>query len=1072
MTSDSMRYQFAQLVSTSSVRMDRSETYGLSAQKQSADKQFVDGPAVPGGEGAVGSTEKIYCGEHTANVYTIPPHRDFVTALAGGLLDRFGNSPERLAPVLILLPTRRACRTLREAFLRLSGGVPLLLPRMRPIGDVDEDDFAFSVSTDLFSEDVALLEAPPAIPEMKRQLLLAQRILEGQDVSAEQAVLLARALAQLLDQVQTERLSFDRLTDLVPDRFSAHWRQTLNALKIVTEVWPAILAGRGLMDPAAHRNLMLERLQRQWMQTPPDHPIIAAGSTGSIPATADLLATVAAMPGGEIVLPGLDRYLDEDNWSEVRLDESHPQFGLARLLQRLGVDRQAVRDWPESATEKGAGRPAAPVARVRLIAEALRPAETIRARAGDPLGSEELAAALGPDLSLVVCRDPGEEARVIAMAFRRTLDTLGKTATLVTPDRKLGRRVAAEMKRWGVTVDDSAGLPLAATPPASFLLLLVRTVSDALAPIGLLALLKHPLCSAGQAPRTTRQQARALERAALRGPRPKAGIDGLRQRLEASRENGYGPGLTICDDADRLVDRLAELLTPLLADNSPELSDWLRQLCVVAQALAATPEDPAGRRLWTGDAGEVLATFINELAEASKVIGPMLIQDKTSLASLLARLMADRAVRPRYGAHPRLAIQGPLEARLHHADLMILGGLNEGTWPPDPPVDPWMSRPMRQEFGLSSPERRTGLSAHDFVQAFCAPEVIVTRSEKVDGSPTVASRWLQRLDTVLESGLDRKTLQRVRNRGLALAAEASLLDRPPKVESCVRPEPKPPVAARPRKLSVTQIEKWRRDPYTIYARHILQLKPLDAIDPEPGALERGTILHDVFATFIQNYADGPLPPDALTELKGLGREWFRGLAHASGAAAIWWPRFERAAEAFVARETARRAEIRISHVEVPGKISIDAPADAFVLTGKADRIDLKCNGSAEILDYKTGSLPTKNDVDTGFNPQLPLEGLMLRRGGFDDLPEIAEVGALTYWQLGGGRQPLIDRPAGKTPAADLIDAAEEGLVRLIAAYDDPDMPYMARPASTYALAYNDYEHLARIREWAFAEVTQ
>ena len=1072
MTSDSvsMRYRFAQLLNISSVRIDQSETCGLSAQKKSAGKRFVDGPAIPGEEGAVGPAEKIYCGERTASVYTIPPHRNFVTALAGGLLERFGDSPERMAPVLILLPTRRACRTLREAFLRLSGGVPLLLPRMRPIGDVDEDDLAFSVNTDLPLGDVAWFEAPPAIPEMKRRLLLAQRILEGQDVSAEQAVLLARALAQLLDQVQTERLSFDRLTDLAPDRFSTHWRQTLNALKIVTEAWPAILAGKGVMDPAAHRNLMLERLQRQWMQTPPDHPIVAAGSTGSIPATADLLATVAAMPGGEIVLPGLDRYLNEDSWSEVSLDESHPQFGLARLLQRLGVEREAVLDWPESAMETGSGRPAAPVTRVRLIAEALRPAETIRARAGDPLGREELAAALGPDLSLVVCRDPAEEARVIAMAFRRTLDTPGKTATLVTPDRKLGRRVAAEMKRWGVTVDDSAGLPLAATPPASFLLLLARTVSDALAPTGLLALLKHPLCSAGQAPRITRRQARALERVALRGPRPKAGIDGLRRRIAASKKNGYGPGSTICDDAEKLVDRLAKHLRPLLADNSLEFSEWLRQLCDVAQALAATPDDPTGQGLWTGEPGEELARFANELNEASRATGPMPIQDKTSLASLLARLMADRVVRPRYGAHPRLAIQGPLEARLHYADLMVLGGLNEGVWPPEPPVDPWMSRPMRQEFGLSSAERRTGLSAHDFVQALCAPEVIVTRSAKVDGSPTVASRWLQRLDTVLESTLDRKNLQRIRNRGLALAAEAALFDRPPQIESCVRPEPKPPVAARPRQFSVTRIEKWRRDPYAIYARHILRLKPLDAIDADPGALERGIIFHEVFGSFIQNHPDGPLPPDALDELTALGREQFGYLGHASGAAAIWWPRFERAAKAFVATETARRSEIRTSYVEVPGEISIDAPAGLFVLTGKADRIDLKHDGSAEILDYKTGSLPRKKDVDTGFNPQLPLEGLMLRCGGFNDLPEIAEVGALTYWQLGGGRQPMKDQPAGSKPVADLIDAAEKGLVRLVAAYDDPDMPYMARPASAYALTYNDYEHLARLREWAFAEM--
>lgn len=1002
------------------------------------------------------------------SVYTIPPQRDFVTALARGLFDRFGGAPESLAPVLVLLPTRRACRTLREAFLRLSGGAPLLLPRMRPIGDVDEDDLALSAGDDLPPDDGSLFETPPAIPELKRQLLLARLILERErDASAEQAVLLAQALARLLDQAQTERLSFDRLAELAPADLSAHWQQTLEFLKIVTAHWPAVLAENGAMDPAARRNLLLERLERRWAQAAPGHPVIAAGSTGSIPATADLLATVAALPDGQVVLPGLDRHLDEESWSAVEADEGHPQFGLARLLQRLGIRREDVQDWPEPAPADGAALYEAPRARVSLIAEALRPAGTTEAWARRPLDGDTLAAALGPDLGCIVCRDPGEEARVVALAFRRTLDTPGKTATLVTPDRDLGRRVAAEMQRWGVTVDDSAGVPLAATPPASFLLLLARAVEDGLAPTGLLALLKHPLCAAGQPLADTRRQARALERAALRGPRPEAGIAGLRRRLAAARDDRFGPGLAVCDSATALVDRLDGLLAPLLAGKPRAMPDYLRALCSAAAALAASPDDPAGRRLWAGDAGEALAGFIDDLADASAVVAPDALHDR---ATLLATLMLGRVVRPRYGAHPRLAIQGPLEARLHHADLTVLGGLNEGAWPPEAPVDPWMSRPMRLQFGLPSPERRTGLSAHDFAQAFCAPEVLVTRSEKVEGSPAVASRWLQRLDTVLEGALDAETLAGIRERDGALVALARQLDRPARVVSCARPQPRPPVAARPRRLSVTQIERWLRDPYTIYARHILRLRPLDEIDADPGALERGIILHDVFEAFVRDHPAGPLPPDALPKLLALGRARFMDLAHAPGVAALWWPRFERAAEAFVAREAVRRPAIRSSHVEVDGRIEIPAPAGPFTLTGKADRIDLKHGGGAEILDYKTGSLPKVKDVAAGFNPQLALEGLMLRRGGFADVPETADAADLTYWQLSGGRTPLETRPAaGRTPAADLIEDAEAGLARLVAAFDDPARAYAARPASAWALAYNDYEHLARIREWALAE---
>ncbi len=1019
-------------------------------------------------------------GRAAAKVYTVPPHRGFVTALARGLLDRFGSAPEGLAPVLVLLPTRRACRTLREAFLRQSGGAPLLLPRMRPIGDVDEDDLALSAGEDLPPEDDSLFETPPAIPELKRQLMLARLILERErDASAEQAVLLAQALARLLDQAQTERLSFDRLAELAPEELSIHWQQSLDFLKIVTEAWPAVLEENAAMDPAARRNLLLERLERRWAQAPPDHPVIAAGSTGSIPATADLLARVAALPDGQVVLPGLDRHLDAAGWAAVETDEGHPQFGLARLLQRLEIGREDVHDWPDpetggetgGETAGGAAPREAPPDRVRLISEALRPAETTEAWARKPLDGSTLAAALGPDLSRIVCRDPGEEARVIALAFRRTLDTPGKTATLVTPDRDLARRVAAEMQRWGVILDDSAGQPLAATPPASFLLLLARAVEDRLAPAGLLALLKHPLCAGGQAAADTRRQARALERAALRGPRPDAGIEGLRRRLAAMRGDRFGPGAPVCDEAAALVERLDDLLAPLLAETLRDLPDYLRALCGVAGALAATacgPDDPGSRRLWAGDAGEALAGFIAELADAGAVVTPEALHDP---ASLLAALMQGRVVRPRYGAHPRLAIQGPLEARLHHADLTILGGLNEGAWPPEAPVDPWMSRPMRLQFGLPSAERRTGLSAHDFAQAFCAPEVLVTRSEKVDGSPTVASRWLQRLDTVLEGGLAAETLEEIRSRDGRLVALARQLDRPARVESCARPQPRPPAAARPRRLSVTQIERWLRDPYTIYARHILRLAPLDEIDADPGALDRGVILHDVFESFVRDHPAGPLPPDALSKLLALGRARFMDLAHAPGVAALWWPRFERAAAAFVAVEAGRRAAIRSSHVEVDGSIEIGAPAGPFMLTGKADRIDLFRDGSAEILDYKTGGLPRIRDVASGFNPQLALEGLMLRRGGFDDLPETADVAQLTYWQVSGGRTPLDVRPAAgrEAQAADLIDAAEAGLARLVAAYDDPARAYAARPASAYALAYNDYEHLARIREWALAE---
>ncbi len=1007
-------------------------------------------------------------------VYSIAPNRHFIGDLAFGLMDRFGASPESLSQVLVLLPTRRACRTLRETFLQLSDGAPLLLPRIRPIGDVDEDDLVLTTAGTLSDTGATpygsgIFDIPSPVSDLRRQLLLARLIMKWDGgITIEQAVLLARSLGQLVDQVQTERLSFDGLKDLAPGDLSDHWQATLKFLRIVTRVWPEVLAEEGTIDPVDYRTRLLAWQCAAWEDKSPDHPVIAAGATGGIPAVVDLLTTVARLPIGEVILPGLDQILDDESWDAVGTEESHPQFGLYRLLARLGVDRSAVRDWPSAGTAR-TGNDDAPRAaedRVRLVAEALRPASTTNAWARKPREPLSLANALGLNVQIISCRDPDAESRTIALLLRQALETPLKNAMLVTPDRNLGRRVAAEMGRWGITVDDSAGTPLSATPPAAFLLLLAQAAARDLEPAALLSVLKHPLCTIGQPPAMTRRQVRALERAALRGARPAPGLAGLRLRLKEARTDPYSPPHVIFDMADALVARLTSCLAPLENQSSCTLKDYVRALCATAEKLAESAEEPDDRSLWQGENGEVLAAFVDDLDKAS---GALEATPAADWAALLETLMLGRVVRPRYGTHPQLAILGPLEARLHHADMMILGSLNEGTWPVEPAVDPWMSRLMRRQFGLPSPERRLGLSAHDFAQAFCAPEVVITRSEKSDGAPTVASRWLQRLETLMTGWFSEEDLAAWRRKGLLYAEAAAVMDRPAAIQTCARPAPKPPVSARPKRLPVTQVEKWLRDPYTIYARYVLGLETLSEIDADPGTLDRGIILHEIFQAFITDRLGDSLPADALSKLKDLGRARFQRLAHSPGIAAIWWPRFERAAEAFVIRETTRRNSLRQSHVEVAGRMTITGPDGEFILTGQADRIDLKCDGNAEILDYKTGALPKKANVDNGFNPQLALEGLILRHGGFDGLPPVDNIVDLTYWQVSGGQIPLVVRAAGKTSAGDLIDQAEEGLKRLVQRYGRGDTAYVARPASDYALAFNDYEHLARIREWAVTE---
>ena len=992
-------------------------------------------------------------------LYTIPPGVPFVDALAAGLLADAGDDPLALADHTVLLPTRRACRALREAFLRRSGGRSLLLPRMRPVGDVDPDDLGLGEGPALEQ-----LDLPPAIAEPRRLLLLARQILRreaaaGERMTHDHAVHLARELARLLDQVQTERVGFEALATLAPREHARHWEDTLTFLRIVTAHWPDILDAEGCIDPADRRNRLIEGLAGVWTETPPADPVIAAGSTGSIPATADLLAVVAGLPRGAVVLPGLDRALDTESWTEAAADQSHPQYGLAQLLERIGAAREDVADWPASAD---VGRESPP-ARTVLASEALRPADTTDAWRGlDALAADAVA-----DVMRLDCPGEKEEAEIVALLLREALEEPGRTAALVTPDRRLGRRVAAVLQRWGLEIDDSAGRPLDETAPGVFLRHVIHAAADALAPVALLAACKHPLAAAGRNPAAFRRDIRRLERWVLRGPRPARGIEGLRGALvdaASGPADAHGRGGAPAAAAAAIEDVIAGLaaafapLTECLAGGTVSLDMLMEAHLAAAEALAATEDETGAQRLWAGEAGEALADFMGTLRHAADVMPGL---PAASYPDLFDALMAGAVVRPRHGRHPRLHIWGPLEARLQQADRVILGGLNEGSWPADPGPDPWMSRPMRSTFGLPLPERRIGLAAHDFAQLFCAREVFLTRAVKAEGAPTVPSRWLLRLEAVLQgAGLADAFVADARWPGLQAGLHAVDAHRPIRA-----PRPKPPVPARPRRLSVTRIEAWMRDPYAIYAREILRLERLEPLEADPGAADRGTIIHDALDAFLRRYPDGP-PADALDRMLAVGREAFGTALSRPAVRAFWWPRFERIARWFVATEAARRPGIVASVTELRGEYRFDAPGGPFTLSAKADRIDRLADGSLVIIDYKTGAPPSDAQVQAGYAPQLPLEAVIAQAGGFPDIAA-APVHELLYWRLSGGTPPGEIRPIRDDPASLAADAAE-GLARLVAAFDDPDTPYHPAPNPLQRVppAYDDYAHLARHAEWS------
>ncbi len=1007
---------------------------------------------------------------HEPHVFTIPASAPFLPTLIEALMtDRLGlgfrpgADPLSLAAATIYLPTRRACRLAQTIFLDVLKSDAAILPRIVPIGDVDEDELAFAEAA-IGEAAGTTLDLPEPVGGLERKVLLAQLILKWAASpemrvdgkfslvanSPTAALLLAGELARLMDDMVMRQVPWNRLDGLVPTDMDEYWQKTLRFLKIARDYWPAVLKEKGRIEPAERRDrLIAAEAKRLATGT---GPVIAAGSTGSIPATATLLATIAKLPHGALVLPGLDTDLDDATWTVTSSDteavHGHPQFAMSALLKRIGIVRDAV---------KVLGEPR-PHGRERITSEALRPA------AMSELWQERLASAdfashadtAMENIAVIEAANAEEEALAIAVALREAVEVPGKTAALVTPDRALARRVLAALARWNVPVDDSGGDALSDTPAGVFARLAAEAALDGLPPVTLLALLKHPLCRLDAAAVST------LERAILRGPRPKRGTAGLShalqtfrverekfQRKEPSSLHRSDPRTAITDiEFNAAVDLVAALntaLTPL--ESMPARPHTFAEIAARHAAVIGA----------LGGITEELANAFDEIADAGAID-----VEPGDYAELFHAAITDRPVR-RPETDVRVRIYGPLEARLQSVDRLVLGGLIEGIWPPQTRADPWLSRPMRHELGLDLPERRIGLSAHDFAQALGAPEVILTRAAKQGGAPTVASRFLQRLAAVAGDARWKAALVR----GVHYAALARRLDETTTLKPVARPAPKPPLAARPKQLSVTEIEHWLRDPYTIYAKHVLKLSPLDEIDTAPGASDRGTLIHDSIGEFAKTYAD-KMPDDPVNAMKLIGERHFKPLADFPEARAFWWPRFLRIAEWLAGYEPARRARLSALHAEIGGGIPIPFGDGEFKLTVRADRIECLSDGRYAILDYKTGAPPTEKQVRTGLSPQLTLEAAILRAGGFKTIPAGATVSELLYVRLRGGAVPGEVMPIQFEDGTvdEQADNALTRLTALLAKFADPNAPYFSLLHPMWTTHYGTYDHLARVQEWS------
>jgi ATP-dependent helicase/nuclease subunit B len=1023
------------------------------------------------------------------NLFSIPAGAPFLPTLSRALLDGTlipgfpgAGGPLALAEATVYVPTQRAARELGRALAAAGGGGAMILPRIAPLGafEATQEGLLFEAPTE-FAPD-----APDAVAELTRRMILARltrawgEALRGAIARADadgrllfhdeaplvaaspaQAFALAGDLAALIDDMIIEGVPWTRLEGLAPGDFDPYWRITLDFLKIAIAQWPAWLTENGLVDQAARGAMLVAQEVARLAAGVARGPTIIAGSTGTNRATARLIAAIARAPQGAVVLPDLDDALDEPSWRMIGGDgetiAGHPQAALHRLLGVIGAERDEVAPLGEVAPPLRA--------RGRFLSEALRPADST------DLWQAQGAARIDADVALegiaiIEAADEIEEALALAVAMRRALETPGKTAALISPDLQISRRVKAELARWGIEVEDSAGEKLGQTAAGAFARL-VLTAAFERRPLDLLALLAHPLALLSRSRGAVEAAARALEIGALRAIAPAGGIDDVEALFAAARRAARDPHAHAArkrltpadwDAAERLLSDALAALAPFasLGARAP-LADFI---AAHQAALAALTAGEHGDALGASVGGETLIALMAEWGEAA--VGAFVCEPR-DYAALFDSVAAQQRAPEAGAAHPRLHILGLLEARLLSFDLTLIAGLDETVWPPQAETDAFLNRPMRAALGLSAPERRIGQTAHDFVAALGAPEAILARAKKRGGAPTVASRFLQRMSAVAGAAAYEKACAH----GAELLALAREIDRPAAVAALAPPRPRPPLALRPASLSVTRIETLRRDPYAIYAERILGLQPLEAIGAAPGPREIGTLWHEALSAFAEQFPGAALPADAREQLMALARERFAGLLADPAFRALAWPRVVQGLDYFLGFDYGQRAIVERILVEKDGALTIPLAGGAsFRLTARADRIDLLTGGGAILIDYKTGAPPGVGEVEVGFAPQLTLEAAMLARGAFPDAPHAKAAGAL-YLKLGGARGGEMRELLFKDASfAETVEKHFAELIVLLEQFADVETPYLSRPYPKFAGRFGAYDHLARVKEWS------
>ena len=1007
-------------------------------------------------------------------VFTLPAGADFLGDLAKTLIDVTGarEHPEQLSDALVFVPNRRSARALAARLFSELNSPGFLPPDIRPLGDAGDNDPA------LLGE-LTDVDVRPPMPKGSRlgalTLLVNQwHDARGEHITLASAMSVARDLARLLDQAALAGdVRWEELPNQVENaELAKHWEISVEFLSILTSVWPDFLEDKGFSDSNARDRMAAEALCQRWEREPPNSPVVVAGSTGSSPSTRLLMAAAMKLPKGAVLFPGLEHDVDAQTWHAISNAPSHPQFAFAETLSALQSHPDMVRLWP-GYTERPALQP-----RRQIIQESLAPADTtadwvtrLKQRAA-PASPQSLTTNGLKGLSLIEAASEAEEANAIALLMREVLETPERTAALVTPDATLARRVSALMERWDVHVSPSAGWPILQTRAGRFMIAALDWALDPGGPLALARLLKHELTVLSD--NTARDASiSALERGLLRDLRSWKTLSELGDKAVSQAERAEKKpkhALVSADEYDLANHLIEDLHTraegkiePILEmiEDKFDLRGFTEAFAELCDTLTRHPDDEGPSLLWSGQDGSSLARFLEEIAQMGDFLPPI---EQDDLRPLITQLAGDLRVVDDLPSHPRLNIWGPLEARLQSCDLMILASLNEGSWPEAPSTDGFLPRNFRANIGLPDTEARVGLAAHDFAQLACSPEVVLTRSERVDDKPAVASRWLWRLRILasgaLESLEDTDALLHAPTAHILdwVAHQHDAKDAPP----VTSPAPKPPADKRTDTISVTEVETLIRDPYGFYAKNLLELEPLEQIDPDLSPMSIGIAMHKALERFDTLKAPYVTVDNMVAsfgdELTAVGADDL----FIAEREMLW----QKAANEYLDWMRSRDEIVATRNMEVNYSVDLTVKGRSVYMSGRADMVETLQDGKITITDFKTGSPPSAAQVASGLAPQLPLLAAMARISEDDAKPK-GEPADLFYVGFGSknGVTQIADRK-GKRPIPELVDDAFAGLKDLLSVFADANTPYLSGPRIQFLSKYSDYDGLSRKAEWA------